>query len=280
MTNSIKLSIIIPALNEEDYIGGLLTCLTNQTYKNFEVIVIDGNSRDATRDKVMEFTGLLDVKCINAMRKGISFQRNLGVKHASNSHIIFLDADGYIQDDFLERVVNYLNDHPETDIMTTWIEPISTKKIDKVLYFTYNQFYLDLVKKVKPQGGGAFIYIKKEVFDAIGGFNEKAYIAEDHDLFARAHKAGFKYALLKRPVIKTSVRRLEKQGRLRYIWAMGKGAIYMHLVGPIESSKIIDYMMDEGGAFYKVNISNFQQTFQQNLKHNLELLKKKSKRNF
>ncbi len=273
MTNSAKISIIIPALNEEDYIGGLLTCLCNQTYKDFEVIVIDGNSWDATRDKVFEFTGLLDLKCINAQRKGISFQRNLGVTYAQYDQIIFLDADGYIQDDFLERVHNYITAHPDVDIMTTWVEPLSTKKIDKVLYFTYNQFYLDLIKKVKPQGGGAFIFIKKAVFNALGGFNEKAYIAEDHDLFARAHKAGYKYALIKRPSVKTSVRRLEKQGRLRYIWTMGKGAIYMHLVGPIESSKIIDYMMDEGGAFYKINISNIQHS----LEHNLKFLKKKQK---
>lgn len=263
MDKELKLSIIIPALNEEDYIGGLLTCLCNQTYKNFEVIVIDGDSKDATRDKVFEFTGLLDVRCINAQRHGISYQRNLGVTHANNEHIIFLDADGYIEDTFLEQVMTYVAEHPEVDIMTAWIEPISTKKIDKVLYFTYNQFYLDLVKKVKPQGGGAFIYIKKHAFNTIGGFNEKAYIAEDHDLFARAHKAGFKYHLLKNPVIKTSVRRLEKQGRLRYIWALGKGAFYMHLVGTIENSKLVDYMMDEGGAFYKVNITNLQDNFKQ-----------------
>jgi len=269
MANEIKLSIIIPALNEEDYIGGLLTCLCNQTYKNFEVIVIDGDSKDSTREKVFEFTGLLDVRCINAMRHGISYQRNLGVTYAKNEHIIFLDADGYIEDTFLEQVSAYVGSRSDVDIMTAWIEPISTKKIDKVLYFTYNQFYLDLVKKVKPQGGGAFIYVKKEVFNALGGFNEKAYIGEDHDLFARAHKAGYKYHLLKNPVIKTSVRRLEKQGRLKYIWALGKGAFHMHLIGPIENSKLVDYMMDEGGAFYKMNITN--------LSDNLKELKKKGK---
>lgn len=276
MNTDFKISIIIPALNEEDYIGGLLTCLTNQTFKDFEVIVIDGNSWDNTRDKVLEFAGLMDLRCINALRKGISFQRNLGVTYAKYDNIVFLDADGYIEDDFLERIVNYIQKKGDVDIMTTWIEPISTHKIDKLLYFTYNQFYLDVIKRIKPQGGGAFIYIKKSVFNELNGFNEKAYIAEDHDLFARAHKMGFKYHLLKDPTIKTSIRRMEKQGRLRYIWTMGKGALYMHLVGTIESSKIIDYMMDDGGAFYKLNkfnVTNLQDKF--DFLHLKDLKKKK-----
>lgn len=265
-----KLTVVIPALNEEYYIGTLLTCLTNQTFKDFEVIVVDGNSADATRDKVLEFSGLLDIRCINALRKGISFQRNLGAKNARTSRLVFLDADGYIEDTFLEMVMNYVLEHEDVDIMTSWVEPISTKKIDKVLYFTYNQFYLDLVKKIKPQGGGAFVYIKKDVFDKLNGFDENSYVAEDHDLFARAHKAKFKYHLLKTPSIKTSVRRLDKQGRIKYIWTMGKGALYIHLIGPIENSKIIDYWVDEGGAFYKENVSTIQET--------LKFLKKKNKK--
>jgi glycosyltransferase involved in cell wall biosynthesis len=247
-----KISIIIPALNEENYIGLLLDSLADQTYKDFEVIVVDGNSTDLTRDKVIQYAGLLDIKCINAMRKGIAFQRNLGVEHSKYEDIIFLDADGYAEPFFLEKIVKFLNSHKDVDVLTTWIKPISDKKIDKVLYSTYNRFYLNVMKKIKPQGGGAFVYIKKPVFKALGGFSEKIYVGEDHDLFTRAYKKGYKYYLLKEPCIHTSVRRLDKEGRLKHILSLSKGALYMHLVGPIENSNIINYVL-EGGNYYDIN---------------------------
>ena len=71
-----KLSVIIPTLNEENYIGYLLDCLVNQTLKDFEVIIVDGNSQDGTRDKALQFQGLLDIKFVNAGRKGVSFRQD------------------------------------------------------------------------------------------------------------------------------------------------------------------------------------------------------------
>ncbi|OGC45599.1 hypothetical protein A2V49_03850 [candidate division WWE3 bacterium RBG_19FT_COMBO_34_6] len=245
------LSVIIPTLNEEEYIIDLLDCLADQTYKDFEVIVVDGDSEDKTRKIVSSYKKLKNLHLINAKSKGVGMQRNLGAKNAITDKLIFLDADGYIEKDFIVKITSFISNNPEVDIMTTWLEPISNKKVDKILFFTFNQFYLDIMKRIKPQGTGAFMYIKRKVFEDLNGFNEKFSVAEDMDMCVRAHKEGYKYHLLKRPRIKTSVRRLEKLGRLRYVWIMGKNAVYMHFVGPFDKNKFTGYVMDHGGAMYK-----------------------------
>ncbi|RJR26916.1 glycosyltransferase [candidate division WWE3 bacterium] len=250
-----KLSVIIPTLNEEAYIGLLLECLTNQTLKDFEVLIVDGNSTDGTKDKALQYQGLLDIKFINAGKKGVSLQRNLGEKHANTGHLLFMDADGYIEDDFLEKIYKYIRQHTDVDILTTWVAPLSDKKRDKIIFYAYNQFYLDIVKYWKPAGGGAFMYVKRKAFREVGGFDEKIVLAEDHDLIVRMHKKGYKYKLLKRPDIKTSIRRLEKQGRLKYIWSLGRSAAYFHLVGPIQDYNLFKYVMEGGSTYEGVKIN-------------------------
>ncbi len=245
-----KLSVIIPTLNEENYIGLLLDCLVNQTLKDFEVIIVDGNSSDGTKDKALQFQGLLDIKFINAGKRGVAYQRNLGEQHANTGHLLYMDADGYVEDSFLEKIYKFIRTHQDVDVLTTWVSPISEKKRDKFLFYAYNQFYLDVVKHWRPAGGGAFIYVKRKPFREVGGFDEKIVLAEDHDLIDRMHKKGFKYHLLKRPDIKTSVRRLEKQGRIKYIWDLSRSAIYIHLVGTIQDYNIFKYAM-EGGSVYE-----------------------------
>ena len=91
-------SICIPTLNEEKYIGGILGCLEKQTYKDFEVIVVDGNSKDKTKEEVLKFSGKYPLSFIESPSvvfpsKGIMLQKK-------NDYLIFFDADVMIEDDF------------------------------------------------------------------------------------------------------------------------------------------------------------------------------------
>lgn len=210
------LSICIITLREEKYIGLLLKSLVAQTYKDFEVLVVDGNSEDKTKEVALTFSDKLNLQFIESPKRGISFQRNFAVKHAKSPDIIFFDADVVVEPDFLEKIHTYLIMHPDVDILSSWFMPISDKKLDEFLFWVYNQFYLELVKYTEPVSGGAFIYIKKNVFDAVGGFREDAVVGEDFDLVKKTHTAGFKFALLKEPKIRFSLRRIEKEGRLNY----------------------------------------------------------------
>ena len=243
-----KYSIIIPTLNEELYVGKLLSCLIGQTFKNFEVIVVDAKSDDKTQKVIKGFEEFLTIRIIESEERNVAHQRNLGVKHAKSENIIFLDADGAITSDFLEKINRYVSMH-NVDVLTAWVSPISTNLIDHGMFFVYNAIYARAVKKFKPAGGGAFLYIKKSVFKAVGGFDEKIALAEDFDLISRAFNKGYKFELLKDPRIKTSARRIEKEGRFRYITNLLKNNVYYHLMGPIYDSKFANYVM-EGGSWY------------------------------
>ena len=96
----IETSIIIPTLNEEKYIGGILKDLSVQSYKDFEVIVVDSSINNHTVNIAESF----NVKILKSSR-GTSVQRNLGARIAQGKYLIFIDADIRLFDsNFLKKV--------------------------------------------------------------------------------------------------------------------------------------------------------------------------------
>lgn len=94
------ISVIIPTYNEEKNIGKLLSDLKNQTYKNFEVIVID----DFSTDKTVEIAKKFGAKIFFSGKHNLSYSRNLGIKKARGNILVNLDADFRINNKFLEEV--------------------------------------------------------------------------------------------------------------------------------------------------------------------------------
>lgn len=101
-----EISVIIITYNEEEHIEKLLTNLKNQTYKNFEIIVIDGKSQDRTLEILKKF----GVKIIVDTTRNLSYCRNLGIKNSKGKIIVSLDADMEINDKFLESILKCFED--------------------------------------------------------------------------------------------------------------------------------------------------------------------------
>ena len=104
-----KISIIIPVYNVEEYIKECLDSVMNQTYKDYEVIVVN----DGTKDNSMEIVKDYDVKIINQKNKGLSGARNTGVKHAQGKYLLFLDSDDTIEKDLLKKLDKATSDQPD-----------------------------------------------------------------------------------------------------------------------------------------------------------------------
>jgi glycosyltransferase involved in cell wall biosynthesis len=225
-----KFSICIPTLNEEKYIGVLLNALCRQTFKDFEVIIADGRSTDKTLQVVHKYAQKLNLKVVVAGQKGVSRQRNLAASQAIYNHLVFFDADVDPIPTFLEQLAQKIHTQKFT-AATSWNEPISDKMIDQLIYNTYNLFYLEGLKKISPSATGTFIYVTRQAFFKVKGFNEKVNIAEDYDLIRRLFKAGYKFEVLKEPKIHFSVRRLDKHGRLRFIADQLRAGYYYHTHG-------------------------------------------------
>src|SRR3989339_1775373 len=95
-------SIIIPTLNEEVCLPKLLNDLHKQSFKSFEVIVVDGLSQDQTQAIAKTYLKQLDLQLFSNKSPGVSPQRNLGAKKSKGQYLIFFDADVQIPHNFLD----------------------------------------------------------------------------------------------------------------------------------------------------------------------------------
>ena len=105
-----KFSIIVPVYNVEKYVKRCLDSIFNQTYKDFEVIVVNDGSTDKSMNIVKKYK---DVKIINEENRGLSHARNNGVKNARGDYILFVDSDDYINKDLLKELNKSLNNNPD-----------------------------------------------------------------------------------------------------------------------------------------------------------------------
>lgn len=107
MNNKLKFTFIVPNYNKGEYITECLNSIYNQTYQNFEVIVIDDGSSDDSLEKINKFS--VD-KLLKTNRRQAGGARNAGLKEATGDYIIFLDSDDYLaSNDVLEHLANQIN---------------------------------------------------------------------------------------------------------------------------------------------------------------------------
>lgn len=113
-----KVSIIVPAYNNGEYIGEALDSVLAQTYPYWECIVVDDGSTDNTREIVAEYCQKESrISYLYQENGGASVARNNGIAHTSGEFILPLDADDKIADTYLEKAVNHFIQHPETTLV-------------------------------------------------------------------------------------------------------------------------------------------------------------------
>ena len=212
-----KFSFIIPTLNEGRYIGDCIKSIKNQTLQDHEIIVVDSNSTDDT----VEISRKLDVKVLFEPKKGPGAARNTGAKQAKGKILIFADADVRFPADFLHEFsfrfgksggcIFNLHAHDARSATEAnsyqWVSKIVKLFISMGVPFT---------------AGSCFAY-NKEVFDKVGGFNEKFLTNEDHELAKRVSKLQ-RFIFLDIPVY-TSARRSQKTGFIKLTKTYAKSTL-------------------------------------------------------
>ena len=107
MKKEIKVSIIIPVYNTEQYLRQCLDSVINQTFKNIEIIVINDGSTDGSLNVLQAYQKkYFNIKIINQTNKGYSEVRNIGLRIASGDYIGFVDSDDFIEKTMFEKLVN------------------------------------------------------------------------------------------------------------------------------------------------------------------------------
>ena len=229
------LSIIIPTLNEEKYLPKLLKSIKNQTFKDYEIIVSDNNSKDKTRQIAKEF-GCKLVKGGNY--PGIS--RNKGSKKAKGNFLLFVDADCVIPKNFLKSAMNEIKTK-NLDIAGCKVMPLSNKIVDNIAFSIYN-LWIITTQFFYANASGHGIFCKKNLHNKIKGFNENIKLSEDMDYCKRARKKG-KFRILNSVIIHTSTRRFDNYGRFNTYLKLFLSAFYRIIFGEIKTN-IFNYRFD------------------------------------
>jgi glycosyltransferase involved in cell wall biosynthesis len=180
-------SIVIPAYNRQDFVGDAIQSVLEQTFQDFELIVIDDGSTDSTASIVKAFNSDR-IKYVYQPNGGRSSARNHALRLARGSYIAFLDSDDLYLPDKIARQVAFLDQHQEFGMVYT-----SAYCIDEYgapLKSTYEAIVsgriYDEIAFYKPVTITLpTVMVRREVLDRAGGFDEAMKRFEDTDMWRR-----------------------------------------------------------------------------------------------
>ncbi len=194
-----KISVIIPALNEAKNILGSLDSIRRQQGE-FEIIVVDGGSADGTTDVARPYAMV-----INSEERGRAIQMNAGARHACGEVLVFLHADSCLPHDALSMLRSALL-NPRIIGGTFTLKFDSQKFLLRVIaFFTHFRFRFF-------HYGDQGIFVRRNIFEELGGFKQMP-IMDDIDFLQRLHRRG-RVTLIKQPIT-TSARRFLRHGIVR-----------------------------------------------------------------
>ncbi|MUK77814.1 glycosyltransferase [Aliivibrio fischeri] len=229
------LSIVIITLNEEKRIGRLLEDLTEQTFKNFEVIVVDSNSSDATCEVAQSFSASIPDLTVHKMDKqGVSLGRNTGASIAKHERILFLDADVRLSPDFLTKALTQLNEKG-LEVAGVYMGSKGLPVAHKLGYMTFN-IGLFLTQFAFPTAVGACIFSTRRAHKDLLGFDENITLCEDCDYVKRASKT-WRFRFLPM-TFEFDPRRLEQDGFLQMGYTYLKANVRRFLFGEMRNNEM------------------------------------------
>lgn len=144
----LKVSIIVPVYNVEQYLRECLDSLVNQTYKNIEIICIDDGSTDSSGQILDEYDKQYDsIRVIHKSNRGLSSARNYGIRAAKGDLIAFVDSDDYIELDTIESAVKTFELNDKQDLYIYGIEMFTNDEVNENIESTNAWFSRRLSKK-------------------------------------------------------------------------------------------------------------------------------------
>jgi glycosyltransferase involved in cell wall biosynthesis len=243
-----KVSIIIPTLNEETMLPKLLDSVKIQDFDDYEIVVADAHSKDGTREIAQKY----GCKVVDGGLPAAG--RNAGAAVARGELFLFLDADVILPPGFIRNVYDEMEDR-YIDLATCEIRPLSNYRLDRVIHRLINLMVI-LNLWIDPKAFGFCIFVTKRLFRRIGGFDETIYVAEDND-FVKRGSAYRPLRFLGSAYIMVSIRRFEKEGRFTYMKKGIKLNLHRALWGEIRSSEVVKYEFDTFNKAGENEDSNF-----------------------
>ncbi len=196
-----KYSIIIPVYNRPVEVKELLESMVNQTYKNYEMIIVEDGSDERCEDVVNEYKDRIDLKYFYKENTGPGFSRNYGMERAEGAFLLFFDSDCLIPADYLTKVEAFMEKAPLDAYGGPDAAHSSFSDMQKAIDYSMTSFITTGGIRGKKKQVDNFqprsfnMGISREVYEKVGGFRE-IHPGEDPDLSYRIMDAGFRVGLI------------------------------------------------------------------------------------
>jgi glycosyltransferase involved in cell wall biosynthesis len=216
------ISVIIPIYNGENTIKKTIESVLNQTFTDFELIVIDDGSQDSTL-AVLEDIKDFRLKVFSFPNAGVSESRNRGLAKASGEFISFLDADDLWTPDKLEAQLKALQENPQAAVAYSWSDWIdeSGQFLRSGGHITVNgNAYTQLLLRDFIESGSNPL-IRRQALDGVGGFDQSVTPAEDWDMWLRL-AAHYEFVTVPSPQI---LYRVYPSSASFNVWKMEAGSL-------------------------------------------------------
>ena len=180
------ISVVIPCYNDGAYLPETVDRLRQQTFTNYEIIVVNDGSTDQHTLQILDQLAQKGVQVLHKDNGRMSSARNHGVKHARGEYIAALDADDYFHPTFFEKALKILREESNTAVVTSYI-----------------QLFGEFTKLSKPRGGNEYNFlfsnqcpacamVRKSCWDAVGGYDEAMVNGyEDWEFYIRITQRGW-----------------------------------------------------------------------------------------
>ncbi|MEA4910593.1 putative glycosyltransferase EpsJ [bioreactor metagenome] len=183
-----KVSVIMPVYNGEKFLGEAIESVLNQTFKDFELIIVNDGSKDNSLNIIKEY-GNKDnrIKIIDQINQGVSVARNIGIKKSSGEYIAFLDSDDIWVEEKLNIQLNKFGSDKELKICGTWASVIDEKG-KEIKKFTYPPLEDKKIKQssfYKHPFITSSLILKKEILEKNNLFKVGTHLAEDYEFVTK-----------------------------------------------------------------------------------------------
>ena len=184
--NKPMVSVVMPTYNRANILHNSINSILNQTYKNFEFIIIDDGSIDNTKEIVSSYNDKRIRYYQNKTNKGISYSRNKGFNKARGKYIMIMDDDDISKADRMEKQIHFLENNPNIDVVIGQIKDFELTP----LY--HDQIAISLLQH-NPIGNANIMYKKEFAKKHQITYNENLIISEDWNYWLDMLFSGAKF---------------------------------------------------------------------------------------
>ncbi len=200
-----KLTVLMPVYNGERFLSDAIESILGQTYKDFELLIINDGSADRSREIILSYDDPRIILVENQQNQGIPRTRNIGLKLARGKYVACMDADDISMPDRLEKQIKFLVDNPEVGLVAGWIEIVGEDRkhlgfwrVDKANNTPEEIYYTLHFRNCIAQSSVLF---DKDIVLKCGGYDERFTKTEDFELWLRLSKTT-KVAKIKQVLVK------------------------------------------------------------------------------